>query len=220
MSILTAALALAACAPRPAAPKAVTPAAVAPISTEAPAGRYTLDKTHASLLFRVDHLGFSRYTGRFSTFNAALDFTPTAPAQMRLEATVDARSLALENPPPGFEDELRGGQWIDAVGHPTLTFRSTAVDLTGPDTARVTGDFTLRGVTKPVTLDVRFNGGYAGHPMDPNGRIGFSATGTLKRSDFGITYGIPEPGSKMGVSDEVEIIIEAEFTGPPLQQAR
>ena len=81
---------------------------------------------------------------------------------------------------------------------------------------RVTGDFTLHGVTKPVTLLVTFNGGYAGHPMDPNARIGFSATGALKRSDFGITLGIPAPGTTMGVGDEIEIALQAEFTGPPL----
>jgi polyisoprenoid-binding protein YceI len=92
------------------------------------------------------------------------------------------------------------------------------VQLTAPNAARVTGDFTMHGVTRPVTLDVTFNGGYAGHPMDPNARIGFSGKGVLKRSEFGIATGIPAPGSKMGVSDEVEIILEAELTGPPLPQ--
>ena len=98
-----------------------------------------------------------------------------------------------------------------------MTFKSTAVELTAPNAARVTGDFTMHGATHPLVLDVTFNGGYVGHPMDPNARIGFSAHGKLKRSDYGIAYGVPEPGTTMGVSDEVEIIIESEFSGPPLK---
>ncbi|MBB5187872.1 polyisoprenoid-binding protein YceI [Zhongshania antarctica] len=66
--------------------------------------------------------------------------------------------------------------------------------------------------------EATFNGGYAGHPLDPHGRIGFSARGMFKRSDFGISIGIPAPGSTMGVGDDLEVIIEAEFTGPPLRQ--
>jgi polyisoprenoid-binding protein YceI len=212
------ALTLAACAPQTAEQPA--PAAPpTPVATVVPAGDYTLDKSHASLIFRVDHLGFSKYTARFTTFDAKLGFTPADPAKMTLVATIDPRSIALENPPPGFTDELRGPKWLDAAKFPEMTFRSTAVELTGPDTARVTGDFTLHGVTKPVVLEAKFNGGYEGHPMDPNARIGFSARGTLNRSDFGIAYGVPAPGTTMGVSDAVEIIIETEFSGPPLATA-
>ncbi|MDX2234298.1 MAG: YceI family protein [Hyphomonadaceae bacterium] len=210
---------LAACAPASAPPADAPPAPVAPAAVTVPAGRYTLDKTHASLIFRVDHLGFSRYTGRFADFDATLDFTPADPARMALDVSIDPRSLAVENPPAGFLDELLGPQFLNAAQFPRMTFKSTAVELTGPTTARVTGDLTLHGVTAPVTLDVRYNGGYEGHPMDPNARIGFSATGALNRSVFGIAYGIPAPGTTMGVSDAVEIIVEAEFSGPPLAAA-
>lgn len=188
----------------------------APAATEAPAGRYTLDKAHASLVFRVDHLGFSNYTGAFKRFDATLDFDPANPEAMRIEATIDPASLDLNAPPEGFLDTLLGPEWFDAGAFPEMTFASTAVALTGPERARVTGDFTLHGVTKPVALDVVFNGGYAGYPpYDPQARIGFSAYGTLKRSDFGIAFGIPEEGSTLGVSDEVDFIIEAELNGPP-----
>ena len=88
---------------------------------------------------------------------------------------------------------------------------------TGERTFRIEGDLTLRGVTRPVTLEARYNGGYAGHPMDPQARIGFSATGQLRRSEFGISYGIPAPGTTMGVGDAVELRIECEFSGPPLK---
>jgi polyisoprenoid-binding protein YceI len=100
-----------------------------------------------------------------------------------------------------------------------MTFRSTKIELTGADTARITGDLTLRGATHPVTLEAKFNGGYAGHPYDPNARIGFSARGSLKRTMFGVSEGVPPPGSKMGVGDDVTIEIETEFNGPPQANA-
>ena len=192
-------------------------AAVAPVSV--PAGSYTLDKTHASITFRVNHLGFSRYTSKFKTFDAQLQFDPNDLCASSVSATIDPRSLDLDNPPPGFVDQLLGEKWLDAAKFPTMTFRSTNVEALADNQARVTGEFTLHGVTKPVVLDVTFNGGYPGHAMDANARIGFSATGTFLRSDFGITYGIPAPGSAMGVSDQVDIAIEAEFSGPPLATA-
>ena len=104
-----------------------------------------------------------------------------------------------------------------AARHPSMTYRSRRIVPTGERTFRIEGDLTLRGVTRPVTLEARYNGGYAGHPMDPQARIGFSATGQLRRSEFGISYGIPAPGTTMGVGDTVELRIECEFSGPPLK---
>jgi|CXWL01.1.fsa_nt_gi polyisoprenoid-binding protein YceI len=207
------ALALASCA-QPAA----TLADEAGVVHDAPAGEYRLDPSHADLSFRVNHIGMSMYTARFTDFDATLQFDPQNPGAMRVEATIDVGSLALPSPPEGFAEQMLGPQWFDAAQFPQMTFRSTAVERTGANTARVTGDLTLHGITKPVTLAARFNGGYAGHPADPHGRIGFSAHGVLQRSDFAIAYGIPPEGSTMGVFDEVEFVIEAEFNGPPLAQ--
>ena len=221
---LAAAVALAGCGERaksPAEPGEAPPVATAteaPVP-ELPAGTYKLDPAHASLLFRVDHLGFSKYTARFTDWDAQMQLDPANPATAQLTAEVRARSLSLERPPEGFEDTLRGPEWLDAGKYPAITFKSTAVTPTGPRAATITGDLTLHGVTKPVTLNAKFNGGYTGHPMDPNARVGFSATGSFKRSDFGVAYGVPAPGTTMGVSDAVEVIIEAEFTGPPLAAA-
>lgn len=220
-------LALAACSPQPAAdkkaeaPAAATPTASAPKPPKAdiPAGDYTLDKHHATLVFRVNHLGFSNYTAAFADFDAKLHFDQNNAGASTLEATIDPKSLTLPAPPEGFLAELTGPQWLNAATYPAITFKSTKIETTGPDTGKVTGDLTLHGVTKPVTLDVTYNGGYAGHPMDPHARIGFSAKGTFKRSDFGIAFGVPAPGTTMGVSDEVQVAIEAEFSGPPLATA-
>jgi polyisoprenoid-binding protein YceI len=201
-------------APVPAAAPA-EPAPIVPVKTEAPAGTYKLDKAHASLDFRVNHIGFSNYTARFVNWDAELQLDPANPAAATVTATIDPRSLTLPAPPKGFRDELLNEKWLGAAKFPQMTFKSTKVELTGANTARITGDLTLKGVTAPVTLDATFNGGYAGHPYDPNGRIGFSAKGTLKRTAFSVSEGVPPPGSTMGVSDDVEVIIEAEFTGPP-----
>ena len=214
------ALSLAACS-QPAADnasqaKAPPAAPTAEVKSTATAGVYDLDKTHASVTFRVDHLGMSRYTARFTGIDGRLNFDPANPAVMSVEASVDTGSIKTDypNPTPNFDAELAGPNWLDAARFPKITFKSTAVEPTGPNTAKVTGDFTLHGVTRPLVLDVTFNGGYEAAPMDPGSRIGFSAQGKLKRSDFGVSYGVPQPGSTFGVGDEVEIQIEAEFTKP------
>ena len=198
-------------------PPGQTPETLESFATEAPAGTYSIDPSHADLLFRVNHLGFSMYTARFTQFTAQLHFDPVNPTAMSVITTIAANSLALPSPPAGFLETLLGPQWLDAGQFPQITFRSTSVESTGAGSVRITGELTLHGVTKPVVLDATFNGGYAGHPLDPHGRVGFSARGTFKRSDFGISLGIPAPGTTMGVGDNLEVIIEAEFTGPPLK---
>ncbi len=204
----------------PAGAGAAAASAVASASTaKVPAGDYSLDKAHASLVFKVSHLGFSSFTARFTRFDAKLRFDPARPALSSVEATIDPRSISADNAAAGFLESLQGEEWLDAAKFGAITFRTTRVSAMSARQLRVTGDFALHGVTRPLTLDVTFNGGYAGHPMDPNARIGFSGHGKLKRSDFGIAFGIPAPGSTMGVGDEVEVVLEAEFTGPPLPAA-
>ena len=185
-----------------------------------PAGAYTLDKAHASLIFRVNHIGFSDYTRRFKRFDAKLQFDPANMSRSSVTVSVDATSLETDYPSPkelDFNALLQNAEWLDTAKFPQMTFRSSKVEVTAPSTLKISGDLTLRGVTRPMVLDATYNGGYEGHPLDPHARIGFSAHGTLKRSDFGMTVGIPAPGTTMGVGDEVEVIIEAEFSGPPLK---
>jgi polyisoprenoid-binding protein YceI len=204
-----AALALAAYAPLAAALDQNAPAGV-------PKGAYEVDKPHTSLVFRVSHMGFSTYTGRFTRIDAKLDFDPARLAASRVNVTIDPRSIQADNAPSGFLDTLAGKDWLDAADFPAMSFRSTSVEVTGTNTFRLHGDLTLHGVTKPIVLDASYNGGYAGHPYEPRARVGFSARGSFKRSDFGVSYGIPEPGTTMGVGDEVQVALETEFTGPPL----
>jgi polyisoprenoid-binding protein YceI len=166
------------------------------------AGAYTLDKEHASLVFKVDHLGYSAYLGRFEHFDAALDFDANDPAAARVEATVDIASLDVAN--DGFAKTLTGPDWFDAGRFPQASFRSTTIERTGDNTGRMTGDLTLRGVTAPVTLDVVFNGG-AQDFLRGGYVVGFSAKGAFSRKAFGVDKfdGL--------VGDTASIEIEAEF---------
>jgi polyisoprenoid-binding protein YceI len=210
-------VALVACgSPRPA-PGASPPAPAAqqqPVANSAPAGEYALDMAHTSLIVRLDHLSFSHFTARFTKWEARLRFDPAAPERSELSVSIDPRSITSDNPPAGFIDTMQGADFLDAAKYPQINFRSTRIVRSGADRAEITGDLTLHGVTKPVTLEARFNGGYPGMSLDPHARIGFSAHGVFKRSDFAMSYGLPPPGTTMGVGDGVEIIMECEMSGP------
>jgi polyisoprenoid-binding protein YceI len=183
----------------------------------APAGQYQLDKSHASLLMRVSHLGFSTYTTRFSRFDAQLTFDPSNIPASKVLTTIDAASFEMDAAPQVCFDIMKGSQMLDTGKFPQIVFKSERVRMTGAKSMEISGTLTLHGVTRPAVLTATFNGGYAGLPnMDPHARIGFSAHGSFKRSDFGMTFGLPAPGTTMGVGDLVDYSIEAEFTGPAL----
>lgn len=185
--------------------------------TELPAGAYALDISHSSVMFRVSHLGYSNFAAYFATLDATLEFDPADPESMSVSATIDPASITpLSNTEAyNFVEYLLGESFFDVAQFPEIAFQSTDVVLTGPTSADVTGDLSLHGVTLPVTMAVTFNGGYASHPYDPGGsRIGLSATGSLSRSAFGMGMGVPEEGSRMGVADVVEFVIETEFQRP------
>jgi polyisoprenoid-binding protein YceI len=189
-------------------------AGAAPL-TEAPAGDYRADPAHTSVNFRLSHLGLSHYTARFTKLTAVVHFDPAHPEQQSVEATIDATSLQTNYPDPtklNFDAQVEK-EFLETAKFPQIVFKSTKVEVTGERTARVTGELTLHGVTYPVVLETTFNGGYKAGGMDPMGnRIGFSAHGSFKRSDFGIKYGLPAPGTTFGVGDEIDLAIEGEFT--------
>jgi polyisoprenoid-binding protein YceI len=207
-----AALALAACSQ----PAPDAPAPAAPVTVNAPAGEYALDNNHSTVTVRARHFGLAYYTLRFNAASGTLNFNAETPPQSTVNVTVDTTSL--DTPFTGerdFDAELQNSQWLDSATFPTATFVSTSAEQTGPNTARVTGDLTLHGVTRPVTFDVTYNGSWAQHPAGPPiAGIGFSARGTIQRSQFGLTTLIPASGPDSGVADEVELLIEAEFNRP------
>lgn len=201
---------------------AIAQDAVPPSESPPPAGTYRLDTLHASIIVHVNHMGFSRYPVRFTEFDIQMEFDPQAPETMSVTAEIDPASLETHYPldDVDFDAELTGAQWLDVENHPVIRFVSSDVTLTGENTAQVAGTLTLMGIEQPLTLDVTYNGGYAGMPpYDPQARIGFSATAAFDRSAFGLVYGIPEEGSNIGVADAVTVNIEAELLGPPLEAA-
>jgi len=172
-----------------------------------PAGQYQLAKDHGSLLFRVKHLGLSWYTVRLAVFDATLDFDPANPAASKITAIVDPASMRTEHPTDKDWDARIGRDILKDASFPQATFASTHIDVTGANTGRVTGDLTLMGVTRPVTLDVIYNGGMNNAALyGGRAAVGFSARGAFNRSDFGSTI------YSQFVGDEVQLIIEAEFT--------
>lgn len=179
--------------------------AAAPAATAAqPAvrsGAYKLDKAHAKLLWSVSHFGFSTYTGEFTDFDAILTLDAASPERSRLAVSVAVPSVATHN--EALDAHLKSGDFFDAANHPRATFVSKQIVRTGARTARVAGDFTLLGRTRPLALDVVLNG--AGDNMGGVYTAGFSATGTVRRSDYGMTYGLPSVG------DEIELRISGEF---------
>ena len=171
------------------------------------AGVYNLEKTHASLIWTVSHNGLSKYTARFTDFDTVINLVPDDPAASTVTAAINPLSVRTDHPSGEDWDTTLGqdDKWFNGVTFPEIEFSSTGIDLTGDRTATLTGDLTLLGITKSVPLDVTYNGmrnfAYYGD-LDA---IGFSATTTLKRSDFGMTHLLPDIG------DEVEIAIEIEL---------
>ncbi|MEM8627768.1 MAG: YceI family protein, partial [Pseudomonadota bacterium] len=174
---------------------------------DVPSGAYQMDPTHASVTWRIGHLGLSNYTARFTKFDIKLDLNAEDPTKSTVTATVDPTSVETDySGSKDFNGEIAtGAKFLDGGAHPEITFTSKSIELGDGKTGTMTGDVTLLGVTKPVTFDVTLNGALKEHPFAKKPAVGFGATGTIKRSEFGLTHLIPF------VSDEVDVIIEAEF---------
>ena len=173
----------------------------------APSGNYTIDKAHTRVQWKLSHLGTSYYIGWFSGFDASLTFDAASPEKSVLSATVETKSVTTLD--AKFNEEIAGPKFLDASKTDQIAFKSTSIEVTGPQTGKVTGDLTLHGVTKPVTLDVTFIAGMQS-PMKNAYVIGFSATGTIKRSEFGITEYLD-----FGLGDDVTITVDTEFDHKP-----
>lgn len=175
--------------------------APSPDFTKAPAGTYTLDKGHASVTLKLSHMGLSYYTMRFDKIDASYAYDPANPTASKVTVTIDPKSIDTDN--AAFNAEI-ADQFLDAAKYPAISFVSTAVKPGTGGRGVVEGNLTFHGVTKPVTLDVNFNG--VGQGMRKETRMGFSAMTTIKRSDFGANKYVPLVG------DNVTVLVETEFT--------
>lgn len=165
---------------------------------------WSLDKSHANLRFSVKHLLVSNVEGNFKSFDAKITSAKDDFSDAVIELTADINSIDTDN--EQRDGHLKGPDFFDAPNHSTLTFKSTSFKKVADKKYKLVGDLTLHGVTKPVELDVTFNG-TAVHPYTKKTIAGFKVNGILKRSDFAI--GNATPGAV--VSDEVEIDTNAEF---------
>ena len=178
--------------------------------TRAPAevrsGAYVIDPAHSKITWSVSHLGFSTYVGQFSGVEGALRLDSRNPSASTLQASVKTDSVGTLH--DGLDAHLKNADFLDVANHPTASFRSRSIRLTGARTADIAGDLTLRGVTRPIVIRAEFN--QAGvNPLDKAYSLGFDGEATIRRSDFGVSYGLPMVG------DEVTLQFAAEFKAAP-----
>jgi len=177
-------------------------AALAQTEITMPAGVYNLDPRHTSILFKIDHLGFSHFTGRFDHVEGRFTYNPVALEQSTLDITVYTESVDTND--NELDAILRTENWFDTLKYPRATFHATEIKSTSSTTAKVTGDFTLHDKTSTVVLDVALVGTGA-LPFSDTKVMGFSAKGNFERSAYGINNLEPLIG------DDVALQIETEF---------
>jgi polyisoprenoid-binding protein YceI len=165
------------------------------------AGTYAVDGGHTQILFEVNHLGFSDYFGIFGEPTGTLVIDPAKPAASQVSIEIPIGKVVTTS--AKLNEHLLGADFFDAAKFPTATFKSTGVTVKGHE-ATITGNLTIKGITKPVVLEAEFVGAGPG-PMNKKLNVGFKAETKIKRSDFGVSYGIPL------VPDEVELKINAAF---------
>jgi len=165
-------------------------------------GSYTVEPAHTRVQFSVSHMGFTHWNGDFTGVSGTLSLDPKNIAASVVDISIPVASISNTN--ATIDAELKGSAWFDAEHFPTIRFVSTKVVKTGTNKALISGNLTFHGVTKPVVLTASFNG--AGiNPLDKHYTVGFEATATIKRSDFGVKTYIPL------LSDETKLHISAAF---------
>jgi polyisoprenoid-binding protein YceI len=166
------------------------------------AGTYKVETYHTQVGFSLSHFGFTHYSGLFSGATGSLHLDPANPAASKLEVTIPVQSL--QTTVPVLTDELKGDKWFDATKFPQATFTSTNVAVDKKGEATITGNLTLHGVTKPVVLHAHLLGAGV-NPINKAYTVGFDVSGTIKRSDFGVSLYAP------AVGDDVQLTIAGAF---------
>lgn len=170
------------------------PAFAAPVS-------YKIDPAHTAVVFIVNHVGFSNVIGRFDTVGGDVTFDKDAVEKSVVTVSIDTTSVDTNH--AKRDEHLRSPDFFNAKEFPKMTFKSTTIEKTGDKTGKLHGDLTMLGVTKPVVLDVTFNKDGVS-PASKLETAGFSARGTVKRSEFGMKYGVP------AIGDDIQLLIEVE----------
>ena len=174
----------------------------------APSGKYSVQPDHTQVVFSILHMGISPYLGNFGKASGWLQLDAKDPQKSSVIVEIDMNSASTTN--DEIRNQLLSASVFDTTKFPKATFKSTSITKTSENTGDITGNLTLHGVTKPVTLHTRFHG-VVQNMGNGRARLGFSATAELKRSDFGLTF---MPWAPM-VDDTVDLLIEAEFVQEP-----
>jgi polyisoprenoid-binding protein YceI len=172
------------------------------------ASTWNVDALHSQLFVSVRHMGVANLRAKFPKITGTLEVDPADPLRSTFEFEADARAVTTGHPPQ--EDFMRGENWLDAENHPTLAFRSTSVEPRDGAHYLVRGDLTLRGVTKPVELPLKYHGVVS----DPWGlRAGFTSRFTVNRRDFGIAWSREFDWGPMA-ADDLEVSLDVELSHP------
>jgi polyisoprenoid-binding protein YceI len=174
-----------------------------------PVGKYKVDLSHASIVWKVSHLGLSNYVARFTEFDATIDYNSSDIEKSQVTVSINPMSIQTAYPNAAEKDfnnilATETG-WFNAKKFASIDFVSTSIDMTTDKTAVMKGNLTFLGVTKEVSLDVVFNGAMTTQPFTRKPTMGFSATTSITRSEFGMSKYVPSIG------DKVDIMIEGEF---------
>ncbi len=167
-------------------------------------GSYQLDPTHTRLGFAVRYAVVTRVHGQFDSFEGRLHVDASDLTRCSVSLTIDAASLRTNN--PDRDGHLRSGDFFDVDRYPTITFESTGLTALADNRYRVTGDLTLRAITRPVELDLT----YQGDCVDPYNqlRVGFEGSGSLKRSDWGLTWNVALEAGGLVLSDRIDLELD------------
>ena len=194
----------------------VVAVAALPLTGSAAPVSFEVDRAHSKVLFKVRHLGISNVTGQFKTFDASIEMDPEDLSTLKARAVIDVASVDTEV--ENRDKHLRSADFFDADNHPKIEFVSTKAEVVGENEVKLYGGLTIRGVTKPVVLDAVLGGVIT----DPRGnlRTAFTASGTINRKDFGVSWNQLLDNGGMVVADEVRIEIELEAIKPAAASGR
>ena len=174
---------------------------VAPVEVVA----YQIDPAHTNIGFRIRHMGVAFVEGEFDAFEGTIAFSPDNLTATRAEVTV--RTTSIDTDVEQRDNHLRSADFFEVETYPTMTFAASEVHPTGLNSFRLVGDLTIKGTTKEVVFDVESAGPI---PTDNGQRVGFHATTTIDRRDFGITWGSDLPGGIPSVGNQVQLVLDVE----------
>lgn len=167
-------------------------------------GDYAIDPTHSEIGFSVRHAMITTVRGQFTEYEGELHLDGTAPAKSTARVTIKVASIDTNQ--AQRDEHLRTGDFFDVASYPQITFSSTAVEFVGDDSYQLIGDLTIKGVTKPVTMDFTFNG--AAKDAYGNERVGFAGSVTVDRTDWGLTYNAALETGGVMISEKAKLTFE------------